>query len=367
MCILSRHVLRESIPPLCYCLALFTGIYVLFELFGSFSRLNEANLPAAEAIAYFGGYLSPFMHYLTPAALMLATLYTMWNLARHGEITAMLAGGASPLAIIAPLLISACAIALVTAWANEIYMPSHAQWARRLRAERFDLEKTEREAGFSYSNSADRRIWTVEGTHNRDCTVLTEVRISESRDDGTRKVSYKIGSARWLDGQWWMEDAVATHYDAREKPCPSPTPELDALKLRSFAHYGETPQDILMQNSDAQFASAAFKLRQAAGNPDLDAQSRNDLIYSAWAQAASPLACIIMTMIAMAGTACGGRRDAGSAILGALGAYFAYYGATIGMMAAAKTGAIAPVPAAVAPPLVFGAWAACRLAKKGVG
>ena len=367
MAILSRHVLREFLPPLGYCMAGFTGIYVLFELFGSFSRLNEAKLPLLETVEYFAGYLSPFFHYLAPAALMLATLYTMWNLGRHSEIVAMLAGGAGTATIAAPLVMAACAVALFTAWVNECYMPEHAQWAKRLRAERFDREKTAKEAGFAYSNSAERRIWTVEGTHNRDCSVLTDVRISESREDGTRKASIFAQRAMWLDGAWWLENAKTSHLDARERPCASPTPELDALPLKCFARFCETPQDILMQNSETRFASSAGKLRILAANKDLDAQSRNDLVYDAWAQAVSPLACIIMTVVAMAGAGRAGRREAATSVAGALGGYFLYYGATIGMMALAKTGLLAPVPAALAPPAAFGAWAAYRLSTKGVG
>ena len=42
MRILFRYVLREFLVPLCYSLIGFVGIYVLFELFGSFSRIAEA-------------------------------------------------------------------------------------------------------------------------------------------------------------------------------------------------------------------------------------------------------------------------------------------------------------------------------------
>ena len=86
MRILGRYIFREFLVPLAYCLAGFVSIYVLFELFGSFSRLSEAKLPAGETVAYFAGYLSPFFHYLAPAALMLATLYTMWNFSRHSSL-----------------------------------------------------------------------------------------------------------------------------------------------------------------------------------------------------------------------------------------------------------------------------------------
>ena len=79
MGILSRYIFREFLVPLAYCLAGFISIYVLFDLFGSFSRMLEAKLSFTDAVMYFCGYLAPYFHYLAPAALMLATLYTIWT------------------------------------------------------------------------------------------------------------------------------------------------------------------------------------------------------------------------------------------------------------------------------------------------
>ena len=53
MRILFRYVLREFLVPLCYSLIGFVSIYVLFELFGSFSRIAEAKLPFGTVVAYF--------------------------------------------------------------------------------------------------------------------------------------------------------------------------------------------------------------------------------------------------------------------------------------------------------------------------
>ncbi len=72
MRILSRYVLREFLVPLFYCLAGFLGIYVLFELFDSFNRLMEARPPFLEVVAFFAGYVSPYLEWLFPAALLLS-------------------------------------------------------------------------------------------------------------------------------------------------------------------------------------------------------------------------------------------------------------------------------------------------------
>ena len=112
MRILTRYILREYVVPLGYCLCGFASIYVLFELFGSFSRIADADLPLSTAVEYFCAYLSPFFEWLAPAALMLAALYTMWQFCRHSELVAMKASGIGFHSIAAPVLCVAAAMAV---------------------------------------------------------------------------------------------------------------------------------------------------------------------------------------------------------------------------------------------------------------
>ena len=74
MRILTRYVFREFCVPLAYCLAGFISIYVLFELFGSFSRLMKAKPDFGTVVLYFASYLAPYFKYVAPTCLMLATL-----------------------------------------------------------------------------------------------------------------------------------------------------------------------------------------------------------------------------------------------------------------------------------------------------
>ena len=141
MRILSRYILKEYLVPLGYCLTGFISIYVLFELFGSFSRIIASDAGALAIARYFCGYLGPYFHYLAPAALMLAALYTMWSFCRHSELVAMRANGISFAAIAAPMFAVALAMTGFVYWVNDVYVPKSAQWAVRFKNARFSLEK----------------------------------------------------------------------------------------------------------------------------------------------------------------------------------------------------------------------------------
>ena len=354
MKILFRYVLREFAVPLFYCLAGFVSIYVLFELFGSFSRMTDAKLPLADAVRYFAGYLSPFFHYLAPAALMLAALYTMWNLSRRFEIVAMRASGVSLATVVAPVMLAAAATAAFTAWVDECYMPRTAPWAKKLRLERFDKAKAEAGDGFSYRNTSARRTWTVERGGLVNPGRLEGVRIACDRADGTREASITADKAEFLDGEWWLSGLKVRRYDASGRQKASPTPELDSLPLRVFPEFTERPENIAMQLSDAKYASVAGKLRYVRDNPDLDAGSRADIRYDAWSQAAAPFACIVIALLSVPAGMTTGRQAVFTGVISAVSMFFAYYGLVIACMVLAKTSIVPPVPAALLPPVLFG-------------
>lgn len=353
MRILTRYILREFLVPLCYCLSAFVAIYVLFELFGSFSRMLDARLSAGDAAVYLAGYLAPYFHYLAPASLMLATLYTMWSFCRNSEIVAMRASGVSFIAIVKPLLTVAALMAAFVAWVNEEFVPEKSPWVEQLRNVRFEAEKITRADNIVLRNAKALRTWNVDEARGKEGTELRNVRVTVDRRDGTREMNVSAPKAEYLDGEWWFTDAKVQHYDRAGREVASATPELDALKIRVFPEFNETPVDFTIQNRPWKYNSVRDRLRYLEGHPDLEKKSRNECIYDIAAQIVSPLACIIITLFAIPAGIASGRQSVFKGILGALGMYFSFYALTILCMIIAKNGWCPPVAAALLAPAVF--------------
>lgn len=353
MKLLSRYVLREFLVPLFYCLTGFTAIYVLFELFGSFSRIAESHLPVSTIVRYFLGYLAPYFMYLAPAALMLATLYTMWNFCRHSEIVAMRASGVSFLAIVKPVLFVASLMALFVLWVNEWYVPREAQWAKRLRNERFNLSKLERADDLVYRNARDNRVWTVRASEDPSGTHLLGVKVTQDRTSGARFYCILADRADYLDREWWFTNPKTIHYDEKGEEVPSITQALDALPFRAMPQFDERPSDILLQNRDWRYNSIRGKLRFIRNHKDLTEDQRREFFFDAVAQIFAPLACIVITLFAIPAGIASGRQSVFKGILGALVMFFAYYALSIGGMVLANKGFVEPIAAAAIPPIVF--------------
>ena len=354
MRILTRYVLREFLIPFGYCLTGFVSIYVLFDLFGSFSRMMNAHISFQEAALYFCAYLAPYFHYIVPAALMLATLYTMWCFCRHSEIIAMRASGVSFLTIVKPLLAVAFVTALGVVWVNEVFVPWKAQWAAQMKTDQFSLKMRDRADNIVYRSAEASRTWNVNAMLDADGKHLKDVRVMIDRPNGgARLMTVTAPRADYCDGEWWFSDAKVQHYDTLGQEVATPTPEVDALPLRCFPEFVETPEDFQMQNRPWKFTSVRERLRYLETHPNLTAETRRDCVYDIWAQVMAPFACLIITLFAIPAGIASGRQSVFKGILGALGLYFAFYGATIGMMVVAKNGWCPPVLAAVLPDVVF--------------
>ena len=354
MKILSRYVLREFLIPLAYCLIGFLMIYVLFDLFGSFSRMAAAKISFGTALLYFCGYLAPYFHYIVPAALMLATLYTLWTFCRHSELVAMRASGVSFLAIVFPLLLVATLLAGGVAAVNEVFVPSKATWAADMKTYQFDESRFEKEADIVFRNAKASRTWQVNELLDAKAEHLRKVRVTVDRPNGgTRLLNVVADRADYLDGEWWFTNPKVQHYDELGSEIATPTPELDALKLRNFPEFRETPRDFLLQNRPWKYNSVRERLHYLRSHPELDDDRRRDYLFDIWAQALSPLACIVITLFAIPYGIATGRQSVFRGVLSALGMYFAFYGTAVAAMVLAKNGLCPVSLAALAPYLIF--------------
>ena len=344
MRILFRYVFREFAIPLFYCTAGFLSIFVLFELFGSFGRIMEAGPAFSDIVRFFCGYIAPYFQWLMPAALLLATLYTMWNFCRHSEITAMRASGVGFAAIVRPVLVWAVICAAAVAWINEAFVPKHSKWAEDFRKAKFRIEAMEEKRNtFAPDLPGINRTWTARRVLSPDASDLEDVQIVEPG-----VFSVRADRARFLDGQWWLYGAKWTYFNAAGRQKPSPSPSLDALPLRVLAGFSETPRDLALTESDLNFLPVRDRFRYIQGRPSVPAPTRTRQIYDAWAKAAAPFACIIITLFAIPAGVATGRQSIFKGVLGAIAMFFAFFALTIvcmiGCAALAERGWAVPPP-----------------------
>jgi len=322
------------------------GIYVLFEMFNSASRLIEAKPPVMTVIAYFFGYVSPYFEWLFPAALMLAALYTMWNFCRHSEVTAMRANGIGFVAIVRPLLSVAAVATVAVALLNEFYAPRASEWAFGLRDSRFKPVTGIERKNILFYNLPEGRVWRVDQMNPDNPSVLEGVRLSFDRPDGSRSLDITCRKAEHLDGVWWLFYPRYRYFDELNMPIEDPFPALSQLSVRAFPEFGETPHDFLLMNKAWEYYTTRDMLHYLRTHPNIEGRDRTSRHYDVAKRLVAPLSCLVITLFAIPAGVVTGRQSVFKGVIVAVAMFFGFYATDILCMTLAKR-MLLPIPVAV--------------------
>lgn len=361
MKILSRYVLREFLVPVAYCLATFTSVYVIFDLFDKHARLAEVRPPLRLILLYYAGYVAPYIEWLLPAALLLGALYTTWQLSRHSEIIAMKANGIGFGTITAPMLATATVLALLSALNSEFYAPQAQTTSRRLTLNAFQPLPPNVRDDVPYNNHASHRVWRIDRLDMDRPERLEGVRVTHENPNGSPHEVLLSARAEYLDGAWWFYDPVRTRYDEAGELALNQPEALRSRTLICRPEYDEQPRDFVLEASmlSAQDMklSQAFSLRDLhryiEARPNLprriQIERRCDIQY----RLAAPWACVVITLFAIPTGVASGRQSVFKGVLIALSLFLGFYAVTQTCLVLGKREILPIVTSAWLPNLIF--------------
>jgi len=355
MKILQKYVLREFLLPFIYCFCTFYGLYVLCTLFSTFKKITEAHPPAVYVVRYLMGYMSPYVVWLLPASLMLATLYTMWQFCHHSEIIAMRANGLSYATVVAPILGVATVAAVLCALNQEFYAPQGREFAHRAEASNF--HKLSPGTNSVYYKSAAGRTWRINSMNLENPNILHGVVITIDRPGGRKVMDIDCQRAEYLDGVWWLYSPQYRFFDETGSPINPPAnyPMLD-IKVRPMPDFTETPRDFVIDGKGAtkekgwDFLSLRDMIWWVNTHPQSDDPGKR---FDIQARIAMPWACIVITLFAIPAGVATGRQSVFKGVLLAIALFFGFYIASNGCMLLAQKQYLMPALAAWLPNITF--------------
>ena len=258
MRLLDRYLLRELLVPLGFCLGFLLLFYVAFDLIASLNRLQEHQLLLKDVVEFYLVKFPEILVFILPIALLLALLYTLTNLARHHELTAMRAAGVSLWRLCVPYLVVGFSLSLLAFALNELWVPDSAAKQAEIMGRRVDGSGTDPSVvnNLGFHNAHDGRNWLIGAYH-----LKTGVMINPHVDWIDRGTNWVIqaSSAEHINGVWTFFGSTlfATN---------------DILNLDSLAAKFKTPADPVSQSLNAQFSTATQSLLAKHTNgadPDL--------------------------------------------------------------------------------------------------
>lgn len=132
MKILDRYILQKFIGTLLFALIAFSAIFIIIDLVGFLDKFIDRNVGFLIVIQYYLFYF-PFIVVLTlPVATLLASLFSVGQLARYNELIAMQAAGISNYRILSSLVILGVFLSLLVAYVGERIVPYSNQKKKEL-------------------------------------------------------------------------------------------------------------------------------------------------------------------------------------------------------------------------------------------
>jgi lipopolysaccharide export system permease protein len=127
MLIIPRYLLRQFLQIFVICFVSLIGLYIVIDLFGHLDHFSsyaekEGNLLGVIA-RYYAYHSLAFFDGVSGLLAMISAMFTVAWLARHQEMTALLAAGISKFRIIKPLLFAAAAVSLLGVLNRELVIP----------------------------------------------------------------------------------------------------------------------------------------------------------------------------------------------------------------------------------------------------
>src|SRR5208283_1087179 len=126
MNIIDRYLLRQFLQNFVICFMSLTGVYVVFDAFTNLEAFMglAKGLALLQIMAAYYGYQSLFFFdCISPLLVLMSAMFTMAWIQRHHEMTALMAAGISRIRVVAPVLVAAVAIVLLSVINREVMIP----------------------------------------------------------------------------------------------------------------------------------------------------------------------------------------------------------------------------------------------------
>ncbi len=328
--ILERHILREWLKTLALVLVATIGLLLLQEMYDNFRDLLDDGATGRDIAVYYAVRMPGYLTVVLPLALLISLLYSLGQLHRNNEFTAMRAVGLGLFRLTRGIWVVGVLCCGLMWLCNSRVVPWSVEESRRIKdsldfrhqARVNGAEGAGRVGSVAFDNRPDGRLWFI-NRFNRFTGKGYGVTVSilDGRRREVTRLLAREAEYHPATRSWTFRDGSEIDFDAATGEMVRPT----VFKERDLRDFHEDPQ--LMLLIDRNPVDLSFReLRQlmdyliSDGSPKV---TRYALRY--YGLIADTLGCLIVIGIAIPFAVSGVRVSPVVGVSKAIGLFFAYY------------------------------------------
>ena len=123
----DQYISRQFFYTLVFAFVIFTIVVMIVNLVENLDKFIDRKVTNEIVIQYYIYFIPYIIIFIIPIAVLLSTLFSVGNMARHNELIAMQTSGVSLNRIATPLLILGFVISLLMILFTEYVMPPASQ------------------------------------------------------------------------------------------------------------------------------------------------------------------------------------------------------------------------------------------------
>ena len=327
---LDRHILREWLKTLGLVLTATLGLLLLQEMYDNFRDLMDDGATGLDVAVYYAVRMPSYLTVVLPLALLISLLYSLGQLHRNNEFTAMRAVGLSLFRLTRGIWVIGVLCCGLMWLCNASVVPWSVEESRRIKdslefrhqARMDGAESAGLVKSVTFDNRPDGRLWFINrysrftGRAYGVTVSMLDARRREVTRYLAREAEYHLATRTWT-----FRDGSQVDFDVETGEMVQPT----AFAERDFPDFHENPQ--LMLLIDRNPIDLSFReLRQlidylvSDGSPKV---TKYALRY--YSLIADTLGCLIVIGIAIPFAVSGVRVSPVVGVSKSLGLFFLYY------------------------------------------
>ena len=350
--VIDRYIVREFLIKFFILLLVFVFGFIVGDIFDSLGDFLEAKASLGVVISYFLLRLPGNVRFILPLTMLLGCIWTMADLGKNQEITAMRASGVSLFRCGGSILLIGVIVSCINIYFNEYLITETERIAETIKdkAENREYIPTQRENMLIFRSNDSRRSWFFRVFNSK--TIHEYVILKHYRENGTLDYELNAEKARFVpDKGWHFINVTKTCYN-NTGLLPYSTEKFPVVAYSS-AEINETPDDIFNAIKDEEDLPSWVIWDILMRSENMSKRMQNIYWTLFFYRLAFPWSCLLAVFLGIPLATKGERSGIMMAIISAVGVIIGFMiVGNIGLMLG-KQGVIPPIIAGLGPTFCF--------------